>query len=291
MSPNPHASGAGRPRTRPLPSLFLSHGSPMTALEPREAGAFWGRLGPRLREAFGTPRAVLVLSAHTLARTPTLLAASRHAAVHDFGGFDPALYRLRYDAPGAPELAADVAQRLAAAGLPVNVLDRGGLDHGIWVPLRAVFPEADVPVLPLAFSPHASPAELMALGQALAPLRHEGVLVLGTGSLTHNLGWVFGPGAGGRPPAVDAAERPESRAFRDWVAARTAEGDVDALLRWAAQAPHARDMHPSDEHWLPWYPALGAGGPQGVRLHDSVTFGCLAMDAYAFGDGAEALRD
>ncbi|MFY7856027.1 MAG: dioxygenase [Rubrivivax sp.] len=275
----------------PLPSLFLSHGSPMTALEPREAGAFWGRLGPRLREAFGTPRAVLVLSAHTLARVPTLLAAPRHAAVHDFGGFDAALFQMRYDAPGAPQLAADVARRLAAAGLPVQQIDRGGLDHGIWVPLRFVFPQADVPVLPLAFSPHASPAELMALGQALAPLRQEGVLILGSGSLTHNLGWVFQPGPGGRPPSVDAAERPECRAFRDWVHRHAADGDVDALRDWAARAPHARDMHPTAEHWLPWYPALGAGGPHGVRLHDSVTFGCLAMDAYAFGDGAAVLRD
>jgi 4,5-DOPA dioxygenase extradiol len=272
----------------PLPALFLSHGSPMTALEPREAGAFLQALGPAIDRAFGRPKAVLAVSAHTLARRHVLLAGARHAAVYDFGGFPDALYRLRYDAPGAPALAPRVAALMAEAGLAVQTLDQGGLDHGIWTPLRYAYPEADLPVLPLSFNPQDRPETLWALGRALAPLAHEGVLVLGSGSLTHNLRLVFS--ASGMPPA-DASEITESAAFRSWVAQRSAARDWPALLDYRRQAPHAALMHPTDEHWLPFYVAAGAGGDAAVpqRLHASLTYGVLAMDAYAFGPGAAAL--
>ena len=270
-----------------LPTLYLSHGSPMTALEPREAGAFMQRLGPAIDAAFGRPRAILAVSAHSLARQPVLLAGARHEAVYDFSGFPDELYTLRYDAPGAPELAHRVSHLLAQAGMPAQQLDQGGLDHGIWTPLRYAYPQADVPVLPLAFVPDWSPAQLVAFGQALAPLADEGVLVVGSGSLTHNLRMVFG----GQRPEVDAPEIPQSAAFREWVLQRSAAGDVPALLDYRAQAPHAALMHPSDEHWLPWYPAWGAAGAntQAVRIHASLTYGCLAMDAYAFGSRAATL--
>jgi len=272
----------------PLPPVFLSHGSPMTALEPREAGAFMQRLGPAIDAAFGRPRAILALSAHSLARQPVLLAAERHAAVYDFGDFDPRLNTLRYDAPGAPALAARVAALLAAAGITAQTVARGGLDHGIWTPLRYAWPAADVPVLPLAWLPSQSPAEQFALGQALAPLVREGVLVLGTGSITHNLRRVFAGGLGAR---VDQPEIAESAAFREWMRARSAARDWEALFAYRARAPHAVDMHPSDEHLLPWYIAAGAGGREHapLRLHDSLTYGSLGMDAYAFGASAPAL--
>jgi 4,5-DOPA dioxygenase extradiol len=270
----------------PLPTLFLSHGSPMTALQPREAGAFFARLGPAIDASFGRPKAILALSAHTLTREPVLLAADRHEAIYDFGGFDPQLYTLRYDAPGAPALATHVQGLLQASGQRVHRVEQGGLDHGIWTPLRYLYPEADVPVLPLGFVPSWSPAQLHALGQALAPLTAEGVLILGTGSLTHNLRMVF---AGAQPP-IDAAEIAESAAFRAWVQARAEAGDLAALHDYRRQAPHAALMHPTDEHWLPWYPAQGAAGnTEARRLHASLTFGCLAMDAYAFGPGAATL--
>jgi len=273
--------------TAPLPSLFVSHGSPMIALEPGAAGAFLQRLGPALDTTYGRPRAILAISAHSLTREPALLAAPRHETVHDFGGFPQPLYALRYDAPGADTLAPRVAQLVRDAGLPVHVVDDGGLDHGIWIPLRFSYPDADVPVLPLAFPPDWSPARLFALGQALAPLRDEGVLVLGSGSMTHNLRMVFG----GTRPAVDAPEVAESAAFRRWFEARSAAADWPALLDYRAQAPHATLMHPSDEHLLPWYVAAGAGheGPV-LRVHDSLTYGCLGMDAYAFGAQAPALN-
>jgi len=269
-----------------LPPLFLSHGSPMTALEPREAGAFMQRLGPAITAAFERPKAVLVISAHSLTREPVLLAAPRHEAVYDFGGFDPKLNTLRYDAPGAPELATRVQALLRDAGLPVHRVDDGGLDHGIWTPLRYMFPDADMPVLPLAWPPNWTPAQLFALGQALAPLAHEGVLVIGSGSITHNLRRVF---SGGRTN-VDQPATPESTAFREWFAARSAAGDWDALLDYRAQTPFAALMHPSDEHLLPFYVAAGVcGRVPGARIHQSLTFGDLGMDAFAFGPGAAAL--
>lgn len=259
----------------------------MTALEPGAAGAFLQALGPAIDARFGRPRAVLALSAHTLTREPVLLAAAQHAAVYDFYGFPEPLYQLRYDAPGAPALASRVQQLLAAADMPVHRMDEGGLDHGIWTPLRYAWPQADVPVLPLGLVPTWSPARLRAMGQALAPLADEGVLIVGSGSLTHNLGLVFG---NGRPP-VDAPEIAPSAQFRAWVAGRAAAADWAALDDYRRAAPHAALMHPTDEHWLPWYPAAGAAGeaPQGTRLHASVTYGCLAMDAYAFGPQGPAL--
>jgi 4,5-DOPA dioxygenase extradiol len=271
--------------TAPLPSLFISHGSPMIALQPGAAGAFMQRLGPAIDAAFGRPRAIVVASAHTLTREPVLLAAAQHTTVHDFGGFPDALYALQYNAPGAPELAQQVAQHVRDAGLPVQVVPEGGLDHGIWMPLRFAYPDVNVPVLPLGFPPDASPARLFALGRALAPLRARGVLVIGSGSITHNLRLAM------RQANSDAPEMPESAAFRQWFADRSAALDHDALLHYRERAPHAALMHPTDEHLLPWYVAAGAGaeGPI-VRVHDSVTMGCLGMDAYAFGPSAPLLQ-
>jgi 4,5-DOPA dioxygenase extradiol len=271
-----------------MPPLFLSHGSPMTALEPREAGAFMQALGPAIERLFGRPKAIVVASAHSLTREPVLMAAPRHAAVYDFGGFDPKLLTLRYDAPGAPDWAARVEALLKVAGLPVHRTTDGGLDHGIWTPLRYMFPSADIPVLPLAWPPDWTPAQLFALGAALAPLVAEGVLVIGSGSITHNLRRVF---AGGLRADIDRPATPESSAFRDWFVERSAARDWDALFAYRARAPHAVLMHPTDEHLLPWYVAAGAGGRDDapLRVHASLTFGDLGMDAYAFGPQARRL--
>ncbi|HOM13917.1 MAG TPA: class III extradiol ring-cleavage dioxygenase [Rubrivivax sp.] len=273
----------------PLSPIFISHGSPMTALEPRAAGAFMQRLGPAIDAAFGRPQAVLAVSAHTLARTPVLLAAPRHQAVYDFGGFDDELYTLRYDALGAPALATQVQGLLRGAGIEVQRIEQGGLDHGIWTPLRYMWPAADVPVLPLAFVPDWRPRRLFEFGAALAPLAAQGVLVMGSGSITHNLRRVF---AGGLRANPDAAEIAESAAFRGWMRERGAARDWDALFDYRRAAPHAVDMHPSDEHLLPWFVAAGAGGRDAaaLRLHASQTHGSLGMDAYAFGSGAARLQ-
>ncbi|WP_428506089.1 DODA-type extradiol aromatic ring-opening family dioxygenase [Roseateles sp.] len=275
-------------RPSPLPSLFLSHGSPMTALEGHETGQFWRQLGASLDANYGRPRAIVVVSAHTSARQPLLLAAAQHEAIYDFSGFDPRLYELRYDAPGAPALAQEIHGLAAAAGLNLQVLHQGGLDHGIWVPLRSLYPESDIPVLPLAFVASQSPAQQFALGAALRSLSEQGVLIIGSGSLTHNLSLLF---TSSQMPAYDAPELPTSAEFRTWWAQRSAALDWPALLDYRRQAPHAVAMHPSDEHLLPWYVAAGAGGSEYApqRIHSALSYGCLAMDAYAFGPQAEAL--
>lgn len=270
-----------------LPSIFVSHGSPMIALQPGAAGAFMQRLGPAIDATFGRPKALVAVSAHTAARAPVLLAGARHEAVYDFGNFDPQLFTLRYDAPGAPALAGRVAGLLHEAGIGSHTVDQGGLDHGHWTALRYIYPDADIPILPLAFVPGASPAAQFALGAALAPLRREGVLVFASGSITHNLRRVFASGLHGPD---DVPEIAESAAFRQWMADRSAARDWDTLFDYRRRAPHAVDMHPTDEHLLPWYVAAGAGGRDAVpvRLHASVSRGSLGMDAYAF--GAEAGR-
>jgi 4,5-DOPA dioxygenase extradiol len=274
--------------THTLPSIFVSHGSPMIALQPGAAGAFMQRLGGQITAAFGKPRAILMVSAHSTARRPVLLAAAQHQAVYDFGGFDPRLNQLRYDASGDPALAAQVADLLTQAELPHHMMAQGGLDHGAWTALRYLFPQADIPVLPLAFVPSQSPAQQFALGEALQSLRDDGVLVIGSGSITHNLGRVF---SGGAMPDEDAPEIRESAEFRQWMAERSAARDWEPLFNYRTLAPFAVDMHPTDEHLLPWFVAAGAGGRSGpaLRLHSGVSMGCLGMDAYAFGAHAHAL--
>ena len=273
----------------PLPAIFVSHGSPMIALEPGEAGAFMQRLGPAIDAAFGRPKAIVSVSAHTAARVPVVLGAARHEAIYDFGNFDPRLNRMRYDAPGDPALAGRLTALLREAGIGAEQVDEGGLDHGAWTALRYLYPQADIPIVPLAFVPSDPPQKQFALGAAIASLADDGVLVLGSGSITHNLRRVFA--GGGLHPDRARPEIPESAAFRRWFADRAAARDWDALLAYRAKAPHAVDMHPTDEHLLPWYVAAGAGGRDAVpvRLHNSVTLGSLGMDAYAFGASAPQL--
>lgn len=272
----------------PLPTLFLSHGSPMIALEPGAAGHFMQRLGPALTQALDRPRAVVVMSPHTATQKPFVLGGAQHDTVHDFGGFPPELDEILYDAPGSPALAQQVAELLNADGIAAQWTPHSGLDHGIWTVLMHLFPKVDVPVVPLSLVPTASPGEVFEMGRALRALRHDGVLVIGSGSLTHNLRRFFT-----RPAPVDAPEEADCAEFRTWVDQRTRAADWPALLAYRGQAPHAVAMHPSDEHWLPFYFAAGAACDDeanapalATRLHASVTHGHLAMDAYGFGQAA-----
>jgi 4,5-DOPA dioxygenase extradiol len=256
----------------PLPSLFLSHGSPMLAVEDSPAARFLDGLGAQLPR----PRAIVVVSAHFMAEAPVIGAAAHPETVHDFGGFPATMYRITYPAPGAPELAAEIATRLDAAGLTPSLRPHG-LDHGVWVPLRRIYPEADLPVVPISVSPHRDAAWHHALGRVLAPLRAQGVLVIGSGGFVHNLrdlDWEH----------RDAPLAPWSRDFRDWMSDRIVKGDTDALLDWARQAPNARHAHPTTEHLMPLFVAMGAGGETATarHLHASYELGTLALDAFAF---------
>jgi 4,5-DOPA dioxygenase extradiol len=258
----------------PLRPLFLSHGSPMLAVEDSPAGRFLDGLGASMPE----PRAVVVVSAHFTTDRPMLGSHPQPHTVHDFGGFPEPLYAIRYPAPGDPALAADIAGRIAAAGLPVKVREGHGLDHGVWVPLRRMYPAADIPVVPLAVQPHADAAAHFRLGRALAGLEAEGALVIGSGGFVHNLGEL----------AWDDAEAPMpewAREFRDWMRERVLAGDIDGLLDWERRAPQARRAHPTTEHLLPLFVAFGAAGEGATarHLHDSHEYGSLALDAFAFG--------
>ena len=189
-----------------LPSLYISHGSPMTALRPGELGTQLAALAQGLPR----PRAIVVASAHWLARRPLVGAASKPVTIHDFGGFPPPLYEIEYPAPGAPALAQQVTRLLELAGLHPQQDPQRGLDHGIWVPLRMLYPQADIPVVPLSIQPELGPAHQFAVGRALAPLRAEGVLVIGSGSITHNLHDLHQGYSAER-------EAPYVRPFIDWI--------------------------------------------------------------------------
>ena len=251
-----------------MPALFLGHGSPMNAIEQSEFRREWAQA------ARGIPRpaAVLCVSAHWETRGVRVTAAERPETIHDFYGFPDDLYRLHYEAPGAPELAERVAKMTGAVCDPSY-----GLDHGAWVPAMLGWPEADVPIFQLAVQPYMTPAHHLALGRKLAPLREEGILVLGSGSATHNLRRLM-RGQHAVPP------EPWARAFDDWLAETLAKGDEAALANYRTEAPHARDAHPTDEHFLPLHVAFGAAGKgaRGKPLHRSFTSGNLSMAAYAF---------
>jgi 4,5-DOPA dioxygenase extradiol len=254
-----------------LAPVFVSHGAPTLALEPGLAGPMLAGLARRLPR----PRAVLVASAHWEAPTAAVSTTLAPTTIHDFGGFPAELYSIRYPAPGAPEVARAAAERVRAAGLDVREDPVRGLDHGAWVPLLYMYPDASIPVAQLALVRGGGPAVHLALGAALAPLTSDGVLVLGSGSLTHDLARVF-------EHAPDADPDPSVAEFVDWITARLAAGDRSALLDYRRRAPHAVAHHPSEEHLLPLFVALGAAG-EGARMRrvpGGTTFGVLAMDAF-----------
>ena len=260
------------------PTLFVSHGSPMLAVDPGQAGpalAGWGAGLP------ARPRGILVVSPHWMGQGLAVSTRDRQVAWHDFGGFPPELYHLQYGAPGSPALAERVRALLSEGGIAADDDPRRPLDHGAWVPLRYLYPDADVPVVQLSLDMSRDARGQYALGQALAPLREEGILIIGSGSLTHNLRDVRMP--------RQAPAHAYVPAFQAWYAEHLARRDLAALFDWQAQAPGARQAHPHDDHLMPLYVALGAGDTPADascaprRLTDEVSYAALAMDAYQFG--------
>ncbi|WP_035053930.1 dioxygenase family protein [Andreprevotia chitinilytica] len=256
-----------------LPTVFVSHGSPMLALGAGETGYAWRKLA----ESLPKPRAVVVFSAHWSSPLPAVGAAAQHGTIHDFYGFPAPLYDVRYDTQGEPALAQRLAQGLQDAGWPARIDVERGLDHGAWVPLKDMYPQADVPVVPVSINNRQSPAWHYQLGHALAPLLDDDVLLLASGSLTHNL-YEIEPGRDGETPP------PYVTAFQDWFHAKLTAGDLPALLDYRRQAPDAERAHPTQEHLLPLFVALGAAGanPDVTRHFDKVTERILAMDVYGF---------
>ena len=224
------------------------------------------------------PRAVIMVSPHWETRTPSVGTGERLETIHDFYGFPAELYEIQYPATGCPEAAHEVINALRAAGLNVDEAPERGLDHGAWVPLRQMYPEADVPVVPLSLQSHLGVAGAYRLGQALAPLRAKDFLIIGSGNITHNLG-DYRIASSQSNAAFDYL-----REFPHWMTERLQQHDVDDLLNYRQRAPGAVRAHPTDEHLQPLYVALGAAGPQPEveHLHTGISDYVLAMDAYAF---------
>ena len=258
------------------PALFVSHGAPTFALEP-------GVLGPKLTalhmEQWGL-KAAVVASAHWQTRGVQLMCGKAPETVHDFGGFPPALYQLQYPAPGEPALAGSAAELLRAAGFNVSFDQNRGFDHGVWVPMRYLLPAARTPVFQVSLPLDLDAQGAIRLGQALAPLRRQGVLVMGSGSLTHNLREIFDTSAASATYAVE---------FTEWVRRRVQERDLAGLMDYRRRAPHALRAHPTEEHFLPLLIALGASddADEVTVIEGGMTYGVLSMESYAFRrDGA-----
>lgn len=256
-----------------FPSLFVSHGSPMMALEDSRARRFLIGLGDDIRR----PDAIIIASAHWEPPHLAFTTAERLPTIHDFGGFPQALFDCRYEPPGAPAAISRAAGLLKDVGMDVYADPVRGVDHGAWVPLMLMYPGGNIPVAQISIETPLGAAHQLDIGAALAPLRDEGILVNGSGNITHNLREMnrAKPDGEGHDWVVE---------FADWVADALVNGPVSDLIDWENTAPHARRSHPSDEHFLPLFTALGAGGPDASveRIHLSYSYGSLAMDMYSF---------
>lgn len=252
------------------PSLFISHGSPMILLDDCPARRFFGEYGAALEK----PSAILMVSAHWETPCVAVATTDRPDTIYDFYGFPERMYRFRYGAPGAPSVAAAAARHLALAGLEVGADPRRGLDHGAWVPLAYMFPDADVPVAQVSIQSHLGPRHHLAVGSALAPLRDDNVLIVCSGNVTH----------GGRIGPVDTPVMPWVAEFSEWVFRAVDDGRTEDLVNYRALAPYAAENHPTEDHYVPLLVALGAGGngAKAERIHASCSYGTIAMDCYAF---------
>ena len=258
-----------------FPTVYVSHGSPMVMLENSAAREFLAGYGKTL----GRPKAILIATAHFESRQPVLSADAKPAMIYDFGGFPRALFEMQYPAPGSPELAARAAAMLTAAGIEAHPVTGRGYDHGTWVPLKLMYPDADIPVVQLSIQTNLGGQHHVALGRALAPLRDEGVLIIGSGSITHNLRELMRT-----RPALDAETPQWVMDFDVWVREKIAAGALDDIAHYLERAPYARENHPSADHYLPLPFAMAAAGDgaKGECVHTSCQYGLLMMDAYQF---------
>ncbi len=266
-------------RDGPMPAIFVSHGAPTLALDDGPAHRFLATWG----EMLGRPTAIVVLSAHFDKREATVTASASSETLYDFHGFADELYRLEYPAPGQPALAGRIVSLLEAGGIPVTCDAARGLDHGAWVPLMLMYPDADVPVVQVSIDSSRGAGYHHSLGALLAPLATDGALIMGSGSATHNLELVLSPDRPAEPP--DWTVR-----FAEWLADAVAAGETGQLIDYRTRAPFAAQNHPTEEHYFPLLAALGAAGstPSGERVHASYTYGALSMDCYEFRAGPEA---
>jgi 4,5-DOPA dioxygenase extradiol len=257
-----------------MPTLFVSHGAPSLLVDQDPTFDFFKRLGGILPR----PKAVLCVSAHWERHRLAVSGSPRPGTIHDFYGFAEELYDMRYPCPGDPALAESVQKLMTAAACACDIDDTRGLDHGAWVPLTLMYPDADIPVVQLTLQKGAGTEQHLQIGRALAPLRAEGVLIMGSGSATHNLREF-----GSYP--LDARPQAYAVEFEAWLfeAIRTAQ--EDDVINYRSRAPHAVRNHPTEDHIWPLFVPLGAAGEgaTGGRLYEGYTYGILSMAAYAWG--------
>jgi 4,5-DOPA dioxygenase extradiol len=257
------------------PVVFISHGAPTFALEPGLLGPALNNLGQQLSDT-KTAKAVLVVSPHWQTRNVAVMTTPAPETVHDFGGFPAALYDLQYPAAGHPQLAAEVSRLLSQAGWAVGVNERRGLDHGAWVPLRHLLPNAEIPVFQVSMPMDLDTDSAFKLGKALAPIRESGVMIVASGSMTHNL-YEF--------RHSDAAVQDYAIEFTHWIRQAVTRQDIAGLLDYRQRAPHAQRAHPTEEHFLPLLVALGAlsDGEATQVIDAGIANGVLSMESYAWG--------
>lgn len=253
------------------PALFVSHGAPSLAMEGGPSREFFTSLAARLAE----PRAIVCVSAHWDSPIAAVGLNAAPETIHDFYGFPSELYRMRYAAPGNPELGRRILALLGDAGIEASGDAARGYDHGVWSPLILIYPDARIPVVEVSVQSHLSAAHHFRIGQALAPLREDGVLIMGSGSTTHNLREIGRVAPDGGPPEYFAS-------FEKWVCDAIQDGRANDLVAFEKLAPHARRNHPTPEHFLPLFAPLGAAGDgvKGEILNRHFEMGSLSMAAF-----------
>jgi 4,5-DOPA dioxygenase extradiol len=256
------------------PAVFISHGSPMTALEQGKYSRALAQFGKTV-----DPRAIVVISAHWQEPGIRIAAGAHPELTYDFGGFPQELYEIKYDAPGSPSVAAAVAADLKRAEFEAELDERRGWDHGVWVPLRLIFPEARIPIVEVSLPMRWAPQELYTVGRALGGLRAKGVLVMGSGGIVHNLrlmNW----------RDKEAAVDPWAREFQEWVKERVEGRDLETLFQYEKMAPHAARAVPTPEHFAPLFPVLGAAGGfrKIVPIFEGIEHGNMSMFSFAIAE-------
>lgn len=252
-----------------LPGLFISHGSPMLAINPEQVGPALHRLAMNLPQ----PKAIIVMSAHWESDALEVSTSVRPMTWHDFRGFPDELYEIRYPAPGQPELAEEILSLFADENLTAHANSTRPRDHGVWMPLLHMYPEADIPVIEISLPMHMSASEIYRVGEALAALRKRQILLIGSGSITHNLRELSWSG--------ESSQVPEwASTFRNYVVNKLSHSDFDAVLDWK-NIPYMQRNHPTIEHFAPLFFSMGTGSRFNI-VHSSFTMGALGMDIYRF---------
>lgn len=253
-----------------LPAFFIAHGSPLLALEDNEYTLFLERLGQELPR----PEGIVVFSAHWDNPEQLVTADGRHKTLHDFYGFPGEMYKLTYPAPGDSSLTARIGSLFAGRNLPYRTVTDRGLDHGAWVVLKRLFPEAGIPVVALSVDSLRSPREQYEIGRMLSPLRSEGILFIGSGGLVHNL------------RLMKEEDEPEEWAvsFDSWIAERLESWNLEELFHYEKQAPHAKEAVPSygREHFVPLFYAMGTAddGRRAARMIQAYQYGSLSLNCW-----------